>query len=226
MRRLGLAGVLALVVPITGLMAAPAFYSGAAVRGRVVDAESQHPLEGVHVVTQTVLSTGILHGEHVVRFHVAETVTNARGEYELPAWGPKARPVLSELDYGDPTLTYFKPGYRPEFRANPAGVPNESAVRISQWDGATIPMTRFRDRPEEWARALRRLQRNLAWGVILGDGVRRNDYWKAMPAMVWAVEEARRLLPDGVRHIPLDLENWDITESDLRSRLRRQGSIR
>jgi hypothetical protein len=225
MGRLGLPGVLALLVPIAALAAAPAFYSGAAVRGRVVDAESQQPLEGVHVVTQTILSTGFLHGEHVVRFHVAETVTNARGEYELAGWGPKARPVLTELDGGDPDLTYFKPGYRPAFRGNPASELNESAVRMSQWDGATIALSPFRGTPEEWANALRRLQANLAWGVLIGP-VGYNDYWKAMPGMVWTIEEARRALPERMRRIPLDLDNWDITEPELRALLRGQGSTR
>ncbi len=222
MWRAGMAVLLAVIVPIACVAAAPAFYSGAAIRGRVVDAESQQPLEGVHVVTQTVLSTGFLHGQHVERFHVAETVTNARGEYELPAWGPKPRPFLSELDYGDPRLTYFKPGYRAEFRGNPASVPNDNSVRASQWDGATIPLTQFRGAPEEWARELRTLQRNLAWGVLVGDVVRRrNDYWKAMPTMVWTIEAARRELPEPMRFIPLDLENWDITEPELNALLPR-----
>src|SRR5207248_1171274 len=119
MRRTALVALLTLLLP-TVCGAAPPFYSGAPIRGRVVDAETDEPLTGVHVVTETTLSTGLfIHGEHVERLHVAETVTDASGDYELPAWGPKARPTFSELHGGDPTLIYFKPGYRPEWRGDP-----------------------------------------------------------------------------------------------------------
>src|SRR5262245_4187710 len=91
----------------------PDAYSAAPIHGRVVDAETQQPLAGVHVVAQWILNTGILlHAETIQRFHILETVTDANGEYKLPGWGPKPRPTLSRLEEDDPRLTFFKPGYR------------------------------------------------------------------------------------------------------------------
>jgi hypothetical protein len=214
------------LIPAAVPQAAPPFYSGSAIRGLVVDAETHQALEGVYVVTQTILQTGLFHGEHVERLHVDETVTNARGEYFLPAWGPKARPIFSELDFGDPLLTYFKPGYKPESWANPLSPPNRDALRTSRWDGKTIVLSRFRGSPEEWARALRRLQERLAWGDEIGPLRRPNDYWRAMPKTVWAIEQARRALLEGTRHMMLDLSVWGITEAEIRADGQREGSGR
>jgi len=220
MVRVALVAVLTFLLP-TVCGAAPPFYSGAPVHGRVVDAETNEPLAGVYVVTQTILSTGLfIHGEHVERLHVAETVTDANGDYHLPAWGPKARPPFSELTGGDPALIYFKPAYRPEWRGNPMSPLNEDAVRTSRWDGQTITLTRFRGTPAEWAEMLERVQRTLAWGVLLGDVVRRlNDYWKFMPRTVWAIEQERRGLPERLRTVPHRLDSWGITDSELRARI-------
>ena len=101
---------------------------------------------------------------------------------------------------------------------------NEDAVRTSRWDGQTIALTRFRGTPAEWARDLQRVQLSLAWGVLLGDVVRRmNDYWKSMPRIVWAIEQERRALPQRLQTVPRDFDAWEITEAELRARMRQGG---
>src|SRR5258706_4245857 len=100
-------------------VAAPASYSGAEIRGRVVDAETKQPLEGVHVVAQWILATGLIEAHHDTPLQILETVTDAKGEYYLPPWGPKPRPFLAVLDWGfDPILKFFKPRYRPNGKSN------------------------------------------------------------------------------------------------------------
>ena len=61
--------VLLLLLALRGpLRAQPAEYSAAEIRGRVADAETKQPLDGVHVVAQWILNTGLfMHGHRVLR---------------------------------------------------------------------------------------------------------------------------------------------------------------
>ena len=106
------------MAPAVALAADPDTYSAAPIHGWVVDAETKQPLEGVHVVAQWILQTGLLHGEHSTRLHIMETVTDQSGAYHFPGWGPKPRPFLARFDGFDPMLTFFKPGHVPLDRTN------------------------------------------------------------------------------------------------------------
>jgi hypothetical protein len=222
------AAVFGLVVAAS---AAPAFYSGAEIRGWVVDAQTQQPLEGVHVVAQWILSSGIVHGEHVTRLQILETVTDAKGEYYLPPWGPKPRPFLSVLEWGfDPILTFFKPGYRPDGRDNYSPPPDDEAElsqRISLWHGKPIALEPFRGSTKDWAIHLSGLQSGLGWGHET-DGVPRrvNDYWKHMPRMVLAIAEQCRILPGPLKYRVRDLEAWRATDAQLRELIKQGGTTR
>jgi hypothetical protein len=203
-------------------MAQPAAYSAEPIRGRVVDAETRQPLEGVHVVAQWILQTGILHGRTVERLHILETVTDATGAYRLPGWGPKPRPALSRLETSDPLLTFFKPGYRPLDRSN--NEMHDRPVRTSRWDGKTIALEPFRGSPEEWVSALQHVQFRLDWAEPRDDASGRpNDYWRHFPRMVIALLEERRALPDRLRHRVQDLRNWGVDERDLRALAKGKG---
>ncbi|HLE43146.1 MAG TPA: hypothetical protein VJB36_03950, partial [Methylomirabilota bacterium] len=175
--------------------APPDAYSAAEIRGWVVDADTKQPLEGVHVVAQWILNTGLFfHGSHVTRLHILETVTDAQGEYHFPAWGPKPRPVLARLDWGtDPILTFFKPGYRVLSRNNYSPPPEneeEMAVRVSRWHGKTVALEPFRGTTDDWIRQLQLVQGRLGWGDRTEDiPPRLNDYWKHFPRTVLAVVE-------------------------------------
>ena len=128
----------------SSVAALPTAYSAAEIHGWVVDAETKKPLEGVHVVAQWILQTGIIHGEHVVRLQILEAVTDMVGHYTLPAWGPKAPPPFSRLEWGfDPILGFFKPGYVPDGRSNydpPPANEADMSQRISLWNRRTIAL--------------------------------------------------------------------------------------
>jgi hypothetical protein len=229
-RILMLATILGLA-PMAASAGPPASYSAAEIRGTVVDAETKRPLEGVHVVAQWILNTGLLlHDSHVTRLHILETITNSRGEYHIPAWGPKPRPVLSRLDWGfDPILTFFKPGYRVLNRSNYSPPPEreeEMSVRISVWNGRTISLQLFRGTPEEWVHQLGLIQGALAWGDRTEDiPARVNEYWRYFPRTVLAVVEERRLLPDRLQHQVERLDTWQVTVDTLEALVRtREGS--
>jgi hypothetical protein len=215
----------------TGASALPAAYSGAEIRGWVVDAETKKPLEGVHVVAQWILRTGIFHGEHVIRLQILETVTDAKGEYYFPAWGPKARPPLSELEWGfDPILGFFKAGYKPDGRSNYSPPPADEAEmsrRFSVWHGKTIALEPFRGTAETWVTYLENIQISLGWGQETGGVVgTMNDYWKDMPRMVLAIVEQRNLLPGPLKHRVQELETWRVKEGQLRALIKEGGTTR
>ena len=202
--------------------AQPPAYSAAEIRGRVVDAETQEPLAGVHVVAQWILITGMVHPQSITRLHILETVTDAKGEYHLPAWGPKPRPFLSELDTADPRLTFFRPGYRLGGGSNQ--VPHHEPLRTSRWHGKTIELEAFRGSPEEWANQLSLLQIGLGWGHNTDHVVPRvNDNWKLMPRILLAIVEQRQLLPARLRHRVRDLQAWRATEAELRALVPQKG---
>jgi hypothetical protein len=208
--------------------ALPDAYSAAEIRGWVVDAETKRPLEGVHVVAQWILRTGLLSSQHVQRLKILETVTDHKGEYYFPAWGPEPRPPLSVLEWGDdPILRFFKPGYKPGGAVNYSPPPDndaEMAQRVSRWHGKTITLEPFRGTQERWALSLSGLQVGLGWGHETGDLVRRaDDNWKHMPRMVLAIVEQRRLLPEQFRPIVRRLEVWDVTEPQLRALIKQEG---
>jgi hypothetical protein len=221
-------GVLAAAAAIMGPRPAasqPEAYSAAPIRGRVVDAETQQPLAGVHVVAQWILNTGMfLHAERIQRLQILETVTDAKGEYEIPGWGPKPRPPLSRLEEDDPRLTFFKPGYRPRDRSN--NDPHDRPLRTSRWDGKTIPLDPFRGTPDEWSSTLRGLQIGLAWADPLpGPLGGTNDYWRSYPRVVLIILDQRRLLPQRLRHRVQDLSNWEVGEEEVKALARQKGEL-
>jgi hypothetical protein len=202
--------------------AQPPAYSGAEIRGRVVDAETKEPLAGVHVVAQWILTSGMVHPQSITRLQILETVTDAKGEYHLPAWGPKPRPFLTELDTADPRLTFFRPGYRMLDRSNQA--PHHDSLRTSRWHGQTIDLEPFRGSPEEWVAQLQFVQMRLTWGDSTDHVVPQvNDNWKLMPRAVLAVVEQRQLLPARLRHRVRDLQDWKATEAELRALVPQKG---
>ena len=203
--------------------ALPASYSAAEIRGSVVDAETRQPIEGVHVIARWIVhSPELMHRGPGRALHIMETVTDAKGEYYFSAWGPTPRPPGSILYWGsDPTLGFFKPGYRPDGRSNynpPPENEREMSRRFSLWHWQAVPLERFRGSIEEWALLLSGVQDSLGWGQVT-DGATRtmNDNWKQMPRMVLAVWEECRLLPAPLGSRVRALAAWDITEAQLRA---------
>jgi hypothetical protein len=209
-----------------GAAALPASYSGAEIRGWVVDAETKKPLEGVHVVAQwivyTVTSPLQMHRGPGTPLQIMETVTDAKGEYYFPQWGPKPRPALSAIEWGsDPLLKFFKPGYQQDGRGNYSPPPDNEAdmsQRFSRWHRQIIPLEPFRGTPQKWAVSLSDLQTSLGWGHDTDDVVHSvNDYWKYMPRMVLAIDEQYQLLPGPLKYRVRDLAAWHVTEAELRA---------
>lgn len=61
---------------------------------------------------------GPSHGGHKSRICIHETVADQSGNHVIPAWGPKARPRMTELHQRDPQLSTFEVGYEPRELTN------------------------------------------------------------------------------------------------------------
>jgi len=222
--RLGIAVAagLGLAVLAPAAWAQPAEYSGAEIRARVVDAETQKPLEGVFVVARWDLSHLMSRGH--TPLHAMEAVTDATGQFYFPPWGPKPRPTFSSLWGGDPRLFFFKPGYEPHDEGN-RYAPDDSPVRVSKWHGQTIQMKPFRGTPAFWVQLLVQLQDLLNWGDITPTAPHHvNDYWKYYPRTVLAILDDRQSIPEAIRHRVRTLELWQVTEHELRAVAQRKGA--
>jgi hypothetical protein len=162
-----------------------------------VDAVTGQPLEGVIVVAQWVLFVAPV--GRGPRIQVLETVTDAKGIYQFPGWGPKPNPrfPLSSLDRMDPDLTFFKPGYRPHAVANMYA--SNEAVRTSDWDGKTIKLEEFTGTLDDWAGMLHTVQTGLGWGDVMD--------WRLAPRIALALELERINL----EKTPIARRGWNIS---------------
>ena len=196
----------------------PASYTARPISGRVVDATTGQPLEGVIIVAQWILyDTGVGGQNPRGRLEVLETLTGPDGSYAFPGWGPKPNPVTIDKEHGyiccfltyrDPELDFFKPGYRSRTVQNQRE--SHSSVRTSDWDGKTIELELFKDSRRKRARELDSLQGNLGWGDL---------DWRTCPRMVLAIEEERLRFGFSPAEVS-DLESLGTSAEEVRRALR------
>ncbi|MBI1814844.1 MAG: carboxypeptidase regulatory-like domain-containing protein [Deltaproteobacteria bacterium] len=128
---------------------APPVYVAKSIRGRVVDAETQQPIEGAVVVADWILLTNVVgFGKHDQRMKISEAVTDANGVYLIPCWGPRLRPPFNAFDYLDPRLIVFKSRYEPVVMDNTLS-DWRWMVRASRWDGETLKLAPFRGNSDD-----------------------------------------------------------------------------
>jgi hypothetical protein len=143
---------IAAIATHSGCMSAPKGFGSPPITGIVVDAVDKKPLVGANVVAQwTIDAPG---GRPLGSLKVLETVTDSRGTFTLPGWGPL--PIPSEKPYGagippdSPAIIVFKAGYATErlFEDSDASYregnrPIISATsRGSRWNNNTLALQR------------------------------------------------------------------------------------
>jgi hypothetical protein len=128
---------------------APPIYFARATHGTVIDAETKQPIVGAVIIANWDLFHELWGGgSHGVKsMQITEVVTDKDGNYVVPGWGPRLRPCFTYLDNSDPYLIIFKSGY------SRLGLLNDrdrnSWVRVSDWNGRTLELKRFRGTPSE-----------------------------------------------------------------------------
>ena len=171
-----------LVVGLYVVSTWPQFYWATPILGKVVDAETGEPLEGVVVVARWSLGEW-LHGNDVGSLAIMEDITNARGEYSFSWRVPRYRPFLTHL-IQDPKLIYFKYGYKHEIRVN--GLRSRShysPIRTSDWHNAEIELDPFEGSVERYYDVLSNLRTNLRWTS------ETECTWKSVPNMTLVLSE-------------------------------------
>jgi len=192
--------LVALLLPPLLLTSQPAdgfSYSANPIHATVVDSASGKPISNVIVVTRWQLED--VNGHFSGNFHVDETVTNVKGDFSIPAWGPTAVPSdphnpFHTLRMGpmEPDIILFKPGYKLGVEHGPwesAYLSDPSwkgeAIRTSFWDSRNIKLAIFSGSDELYNRILELNVSLLPWGSCA---------WTRMPRMTAAlVVEGNRL---------------------------------
>ena len=182
--------------------ATPLTYSAKEIRGQIVDAETNEPIENAVIVAQWILfEIGVGHHK---RLHIEETVTDKNGSYTISAWGPKIHPPLTKLDREDPMLAIFKSGYAPLRLYN--STDRSDSLRASEWDGRVIKLKKFQGNLEDYADRIRR---------TISDGLpEEGKEWKSFPRMILALDAENRHLKSlglkkGYRATTFNIEYFD-----------------
>jgi hypothetical protein len=143
-------------------------YFAQSLHGKVVDATTNKPLQGVVVMAEWMLQPNVAYLSQSVRLHALETITDADGNYALPGWGPRLRPPGLALANLSPRMVFIYPGYYPDIEINGWESPqarNKAMIRSSIWDGKTIGLRQF---DGNWE--LLRNYVSSAWSPIWGCG--------------------------------------------------------
>ena len=181
-------------------------FSAESITATVVDAESNEPLQDVIVVAQWELRTNNIDpggSQPAGPLKVMETVTDDKGQFHFPDWGPIYK-FGARMLHHDPELLFFKPDYKFKTLVNSwssSPFKGYQAFRSSDWDGKTIKLEPFRGSEAEYAEMVKRLDDRT-------DFARRgkNCEWKSIPKLLSAIDSiAVEMESQGVK-----LRGWNV----------------
>lgn len=151
----------------------PEEYSSESINGFIVDEESDLPVDGAHIVAYWMLkvSTG---GDGDIDdglLNLVEVVTDDKGAFEIPAWGPKKIPKnsIGTLKSESPGIIVFKEGYHYRFLSNVSSYLEAAkdhqysyaSIARSDSDGSTINLRKFNPEKDKCWDSIRGLRRTL-----------------------------------------------------------------
>lgn len=138
---------------LTGCANIPKIYSGEAIHGWVIDAQTKQPIEDVVVLEIWELngfdSILQMESDHNGNVHIAETLTVKNGYYSFPDWGPKFT-MNGRMNESSPHLVFYKFGYDDVHLRNTVSGNLNLDNRISEHSGKKIEMVKFEDSPKEY----------------------------------------------------------------------------
>lgn len=156
------------------------------VRMKVVDAQDGAPLAGVHVLFQASASEGTLtgHGGRTANLFAIETVSDERGEINLPKQDFSPRPFLLNTHYRNPSMALLKPAYVLVVLTNTLRiVPNLDEVTTWQYNDQTVKMKRAASEAD--------LPHAVYFGKQYAEQTASEKnlcYWKKIPRFLAAIE--------------------------------------
>lgn len=182
------------VFEMSHILSLPWTYSAEAIDAWVFDAETGQPLEGVIVVVDWRLWRGGFHPDWRGSLQVMETVTDAKGHFAFPAWGPKTRPAGMYL-FDDPTLYVFKRGYQCATFAGYKSTMKINANSLRRLERNIFKLQKFTGSLEEYASNLYFLDSNLDFVLTHN----KDCVWKQFPRMLVALHVEQQRLLEKVR---------------------------
>jgi hypothetical protein len=207
-------------VLLASLAACATNYGGAPLSGRVVDAQTKQPLEGVIVMQYWELRkpTVVGHSEFAGVLHLEETVSDRQGQYSFRSWGPVSVPFRTVVYPTSPSLYLFKPGYLLEGQSNfarsrPSEAHEDSRSLRSEWDNHTFelkPAAGSRD----YDRLMQEFQSNFSF-IFRKVTYQPDCHWVKIPRMISEIyKEKQKLLRAGDSSvIAVDLERFPDQDS-------------
>lgn len=161
-----------------------------AVHMKFVDAESNQPVLGAHILFQASAYAGTFTGHGGARrgLFLVEATTNDFGEIQLAAQDFWPWPFLFNTNYNNPSMIVFKPGYELVTLSNSRRIIAERQdVTTWQYANQTIKMQRSRTNKETY--------HGVYWaGNFAKEAYNLGGYcaWKNIPRFLVAVDHAVR----------------------------------
>ena len=157
-------------------------YTADEIEGWVIDSNTGQPIEGVIVLAHWQLRGGFTN-KPLQELKVFEDVTDSKGRYFFPAWGPKFA-FLGSLDSRSPAVYMFKPGFE-VLVINNTSADGWGYTRFS-YNKKSIKMQRFTGTLAEYASKLSWLSDDLEHIGLLYDSL---CGWQSFPTMVRALDK-------------------------------------
>ena len=171
-------------------------YSAEPIEGWVVDADTKRPIEDVIVVANWQLHKSTAAGKvPAAHLNIMETLTDKYGLFYFDTWGPTFAKWGFFIDR-DPALFFYKEGYEYHSVQNP--LPSEidnSRVRRSVWNGATIELKEFEGDLNDLASHLSLLH-NSMYTILYGNKCE----WKKTPMLVLAIARQEKIFRENNVH--------------------------
>lgn len=176
-------------------------YSADPISGRVVDKATGEPIEGAVVVAAWIPMGGLEGGNPDGIVQLLEGVTNAKGEYFIPGWGPRPYLGWGRIRSSSPQLLFFKYGFNPKLEGElnylttnaPSHMTSSRAGQQIGLDRASLPIS-------EYAGRLISID-SYVLNPLLDSG---GCLWKQVPNLLAAVDRGHRALKEaGLESAPL-----------------------
>ncbi|MES2047555.1 MAG: hypothetical protein V4447_04080 [Pseudomonadota bacterium] len=148
--RLQLSKVMYLAIA-TCLILAGCVHTAEPIEAWVVDADNGQPISDVVVVANWQMKGGMEGGNDVGQLMVMETVTDKKGRFFFPGWGPKIA-WAGRVKSDRPQFLIFKTGYKPQSLSNYPLIDDPHAHDIvlkSEWNGKTIKLGKPAAEPKD-----------------------------------------------------------------------------
>jgi len=166
--------------------------AGAPISGKIVDYETGKPIAGVSVFAHWDKTSW--HGSIIGVVAAVEAITDEKGRYVLPEWGPLMSSVSDRDLMEYPQIHLFKFGYHPltvRERALVISGPREIERMSlnSSWEGKTLELKSVKNQGHEYAKTVSSKMGDLDRVMLKKEGP---CYWVHYPKTISAFMTARR----------------------------------